>query len=101
MKTNGKRGLPHMRRPPRESNWQMSVGAQMVIVLKAFVEHCVMLVVSHAFDFSWLEVSQRDVFHCFLFLMGASNTAVADFSVIVSSNEARRILIQKSLYQLV
>jgi hypothetical protein len=41
----------------------MSVGAQMVIVLKAFVEHCVSLVLSHPFEFPWLEVSQTDVFH--------------------------------------
>src|SRR5678816_2566223 len=43
---------------------QMSVGAQMVIVLKAFVEHCVSLVVGHPFEGSWLDVSQTDVFHC-------------------------------------
>jgi hypothetical protein len=45
---------------------KMSVGAQMVVVLKAFVEHCVSLVLGHPFDFSWLEVSQTDVFHCSL-----------------------------------
>jgi hypothetical protein len=28
-----------------------------------FVEHCVLLVLGHPFDFSWLEVSQTDVFH--------------------------------------
>ena len=44
----------------------MSGGAQMVIVLKAFVEHCVALVLGHALEFSWLEVSQTDVFHRFL-----------------------------------
>src|SRR6266404_979016 len=44
----------------------MSVGAQMVIVLKAFVEHCVSLVLGHPFEFSWLDVSQADVFHRFL-----------------------------------
>src|SRR5260370_19033614 len=42
----------------------MSVGAQMVIVLKAFVEHCVSLVLGHPFEFSWLDVSQTNVFHC-------------------------------------
>jgi hypothetical protein len=41
----------------------MSVGAQMIVVLKAFVEHCVSFVVGHAFDFSSLDVSQTDVFH--------------------------------------
>src|SRR5258707_9724913 len=43
---------------------KMSVGAQMVVVLKAFVEHRVSLVLGHPFEFSWLEVSQTDVFHC-------------------------------------
>src|SRR5229473_3944300 len=42
----------------------MSVGAQMVVVLKAFVERCVSLVLGHPFEFSWLDVSQTDVFHC-------------------------------------
>jgi hypothetical protein len=32
----------------------MPVGAQMVVVLKAFVEHCVSLVLAHPIDFSWL-----------------------------------------------
>jgi hypothetical protein len=41
----------------------MSVCAQMVVALKAFVEHCVSLVPGHPFDFSWLDVSQTDVFH--------------------------------------
>jgi hypothetical protein len=34
------------------------------IVLAAFVEHCVSLVLGHTLDFSWLDVSQTDVFHC-------------------------------------
>ena len=42
---------------------KVSVGAQMVIVLKAFVEHCVSLVLGHPFEFPWLDVSQTDVFH--------------------------------------
>jgi hypothetical protein len=46
----------------------MSVGAQMVIVLKAFVEHCVSLVLGHPFEFSWLEVAQQMYFiHSSLF----------------------------------
>jgi hypothetical protein len=45
---------------------KVSVGAQMVIVLKALVEHCVSLPLGHPFDFSWLDVSQTDVFHRFL-----------------------------------
>src|SRR5437879_9544689 len=45
---------------------KMSVGAQMVVVLKAFIERCVSLVLGHPFEFSWLDVSQTDVFHCSL-----------------------------------
>jgi hypothetical protein len=41
----------------------VSVCAQMVVVLKAFVEHCVSLVLGHARVFCWLVVSQTDVFH--------------------------------------
>src|SRR5260370_9568470 len=44
---------------------KMSVGAQMVIMLKACVEHCVSLVLGHPFEFPWLDVSQTDVFHRF------------------------------------
>src|ERR1700726_2654570 len=57
----GQRGL---RRLKRYFGNKMSVGAQMVVVLKAFVEHCVSLVLGHPFECSWLEVSQTDVFHC-------------------------------------
>src|SRR6185503_9608632 len=56
----GQRGL---RRLKRYFGNKMSVGAQMVVVLKAFVEDCVSLVLGHAFEFSGLEVSQADVFH--------------------------------------
>src|SRR5882672_1393568 len=56
----GQRGL---RRLKRHFGNKMSVGAQMVIVLKAFVEHRVSLVLGHPFEFSWLDVSQTDVFH--------------------------------------
>src|SRR5258708_1234479 len=57
----GQRGL---RRLKRYFGDKMSVGAQMVVVLKAFVERSVSLVLGHPFEFSWLEVSQTDVFHC-------------------------------------
>jgi hypothetical protein len=40
----------------------MSVGAQMVIVLKAFVERCVSLVLGHPFEFSWLEYPKQMYF---------------------------------------
>src|SRR3989441_10007432 len=56
----GQRGL---RRLKRYLGNKMSVGAQMVVVLKAFVEYCVSLVLGHPFKFSWLDVSQTDVFH--------------------------------------
>src|SRR5271169_358391 len=57
----GQRGL---RRLKRYFGDKMSVGAQMVVVLKAFVERCLPLVLGHPFEFSSLEVSQTDVFHC-------------------------------------
>src|SRR5678815_2023565 len=53
-----------LRRLKRYFGNKMSVGAQMVVVLKAFVVHCVSLVLGHSFECSWLEVSQTDVFHC-------------------------------------
>src|SRR6266571_7097566 len=59
----GQRGL---RRLKSYFGDKMSVGAQMVVVLKAFVERCVSLVLGHPFEFSWLHVSQTDVFHLFL-----------------------------------
>src|SRR6267378_7400881 len=57
----GQRGL---RRLKRHFGNKMYVGAQMVIVLKTFVEHRLSLALGHPFEFSWLEVSQTDVFHC-------------------------------------
>src|SRR5260370_22048043 len=59
----GQRGL---RRLKRYFGNKMSVGAQMVVVLKAIVEECVLLVLGHPFEFSWLDESQTDVFHPFL-----------------------------------
>src|ERR1700680_585496 len=53
-----------LRRLKRYFGNQMPVGAQMVVMLKAFVEHRVSLVLGHPFECSWLEVSQTDVFHC-------------------------------------
>jgi hypothetical protein len=44
----------------------MSVGAQLVVILKAIVERCVPLVLGHPFELSWLDVFQTDVFHPFL-----------------------------------
>jgi hypothetical protein len=45
---------------------EMAIGAQMIVVLKAFIEHCVSLVHGHPFEFSWLDVSQTDVSHPYL-----------------------------------
>src|SRR6266705_4747927 len=59
----GQRGL---RRLKRYFGDKMSVGAQMIVILKAFVEGCVSLVLGHPFEFSWLDVSQADVSHRFL-----------------------------------
>src|SRR6185369_56247 len=59
----GQRGL---RRLKRYFGNKMSVGAQMLVVLKTFVEGYLSLILGHAFEFSWLEVSQTDVFHEFL-----------------------------------
>src|SRR6185369_11460112 len=59
-------GQSGLRRLKRYFGNKMSVGAQMVVVLKAFVEYCVSLVLGHRFEFSWRDVSQTDVFHRFL-----------------------------------
>src|SRR5579863_9912007 len=52
-----------LRKVKRYFGNKMSVGTQMVVVLKALVEHRVALVLGHPFEFSWCEVSQTDVFH--------------------------------------
>src|SRR4029078_13621465 len=57
----GQRGLRGLQRYFGD---KMSVSAQMVVVIKAFVKRCVSLVVGHPFEFSWLDVSQTDVFNC-------------------------------------
>src|ERR1700716_1175785 len=55
----GQRGL---RRLKRYFGDKMSVGTQMVVVLEAFVERCVALVLGHPFEFSWLDVSKQMYF---------------------------------------
>src|SRR5882672_3280447 len=57
----------------------MSVGAQMVVVLKAFVENCVLLVLGHPFEFSWLDVSQTDVSRRFLLVSCDSESRSSSF----------------------
>jgi hypothetical protein len=73
--------------------WPVAVGAKMIVVGKAGVEHRVFLGLGHGVVFAFLVVAQTDVFHVLLLPMGAVSTAIADFSVTVSSNEAQRILI--------
>jgi hypothetical protein len=69
----------------------VALGAKMIVVGKAGVEHRVFLGLGHGVEFAFVVVAQTDVFHVLLLPMGAGNTAIADFSVTVSSNEARRI----------
>src|SRR5271163_3422143 len=63
-----------LRRLKRYFGSSMSVGAQTVVILKAFVEHCVSLPLGHPFEFAWLQVSQTDVFHTFLLVSSDSES---------------------------
>src|SRR5271165_4879727 len=76
------------------SHYNMSVGAQMVVILKAFVEHCVLLVLGHPFEFSWLHVSQTDVFHPFLLVSCDSESRSSSFcyQIVVRETENRQLL---------
>src|SRR5216684_5015276 len=92
----GQRGL---RRLNRYFGNKMSVGAQMVVVLKAIVEGCVSLVLGHPFEFSWLDVSQTDVFHPFLLVSCDSLFAVTQgrsssfcYQIVVRETENRQLL---------
>jgi len=71
---------------------KMSIGAQMVVVLKAFVEHCLSLVHGHPFDFSGLDVSQTDVFHQFLLVFCDSESCSSSFcyQMVVRETENRQ-----------
>src|ERR1700751_1132335 len=75
----GQRGL---RRLKSYFGDKVSVGAQMVVGLKAFVERCVSLVLGQPFELSWLDVSQADVFHCSSPLAGANTTAAGRRALI-------------------
>src|ERR1700731_2249816 len=72
----------------------MSVGAQTVVILKAFVEHCVLLVLGHPFEFSWLHVSQTDVFHQFLLVScnSESRSSSLRYQIVVRETENRQLL---------
>src|SRR5467141_4703666 len=74
-------GQRALRRLKRYFGDKMSVGAQMVVVLKAFVKHRVSLVLGHPFEFSWLDVSQADVFHCSSPLGGSQQHSLARWIV--------------------
>src|SRR5438045_9238019 len=82
----GQRGL---RRLKRYFGDKMSVGAQMVVVFKAFVERCVALVLGHPFEFSWLDVSQADVFHPLLLVSCNSESRSSSFcyQIVVRETE--------------
>src|SRR6266516_3610885 len=70
---------------------KMSVGAQMVVVLKAFVKRCMSLALGHPFEFSRLEVSQTDVFHRFLLIpvTPKSRSSSSRYHVVVRETEIR------------
>src|SRR4030095_16769036 len=80
----GQRGL---RRLKRYFGDKMSVGAQMVVVLKAFVERCMSLLLGHPFEFSWLNVSQTDVFHSLLLLSCDPESQSSSFSYEIVGRE--------------
>src|SRR2546428_13442277 len=57
----GQRGL---RRLKRYFGDKMSVGAKMVDIFKACIEHSVSLALSHAIEFAFVVVAKTEVFHC-------------------------------------
>jgi len=68
----------------------VSIGAQMVVVLKAFVERCVTLVLGHPFEFSCAMYPKQMYFIVLLLLMEPA-AQVSQISLTVSSNEERHI----------
>ena len=66
---------------------------------KAIVERCVSLILGHPFEFSWLEVSQADVFHQFLlvscdswFAVTQSRSSSFCYQIVVREAENRQLL---------
>jgi hypothetical protein len=57
-----RQGQGGFRRLKRLSS-RMPVGAKMVVVFKACIEHGVSLALSHAIEFAFVVVSETDVFH--------------------------------------
>src|SRR5208282_1313494 len=91
----GQRGL---RRLKGYFGDKMSVGAQMIVVLKAYVERCVSLVLGHPFEFSWLEITQTDVFHQFLLVsrdfslpVTQSRSSSFCYQIVVRETENRQL----------
>src|SRR5712691_6404847 len=82
----GQRGL---RRLKRYFGDKMSVGAQMVVVFKAFVERRVSLVLGHPFELSWLDVSQAHVFHRFLSSFFSSGWEPAAYLALARSSHGQ------------
>src|SRR5262249_5551625 len=59
-----KQGQGGFRTLKRFATTPVPVGAKMVVVVKARVEHGVSLGLAHAVEFALVVVSQTDVFHC-------------------------------------
>src|ERR1051325_4614850 len=79
-----------LRRLKRYFANQISVGPQMVVVLKAFVEHCVSLVLGHPFECSWLDVSQTEVSHQFLLVTLYTSGCDCACTLVIHENDASR-----------
>src|SRR6185437_4191716 len=58
---------------------KVPVGAQMVVILEAFVEHCVLLFLGHGSELSRLDISQTDVFQRFLLVRCESENGRSSF----------------------
>src|SRR2546423_6608997 len=56
-------GQRRFRRLERFTTRPVAAGAKMVVVLKAYIEHRVSLALSHAIEFTFVVVSETDVFH--------------------------------------
>src|SRR5262249_25331380 len=57
-------GQGGLRTLKRFSTSPVPVGAKMVVVIKACVEHGALFALSHAIEFAFVVVSETDVFHC-------------------------------------
>jgi len=70
-------GQGGFRRLKRFSTSPVPVGAKMVVIFKAYVEHGVSLALNHAIKFVFIEISQTDVFHCSSPLGGSQQHSLA------------------------